>query len=323
MRRSHVAYRRLHHMMALERYHYVLVLFLGGLIVCGSLWSYLHGLNEFNMLLSTTRAFDYEAFRLMQHAAPTMFADRRNWMNVHFVKRAWFWNTLCIVVIAFTLKRTGGGVQGERGVVPVPARMSSWHDVVASKTFWRWLLTTIGWVALTQWMMGASVFERLQSASGATCLVNSVSVDDSLCRLRTPLRPETHPDVFSQLPPTLQARDKPLWAHWYGGVDVSGHTFVLVLSVLVLAEMIVPYVPVPTSLVPAHLRVSRRVFSAGPPRTRAANVAAFLFTLVLLCLWLGMLVATSVYYHTAAEKLCGYVFAVLVWLWMPKEMALV
>lgn len=308
-------------MLNVYRYHIFLIGTLGGIILLGSFVSFLFKLNHFNLSLSQIRATDYLAFKNLERTAPSVWADRRNWMNVWFVKLAWFWNTLCILLISFTLKRTGGGLRGEMGKVSVPARLHSWHDVLASKTFLRWIIPTLGWFGLTQWMLGAPLLERLHIATGAACYANSVSVDESLCRTRAPISTTSHPILYEQFHPALQEHAGPIRAGWHGGFDVSGHTFVLVLSILLLAEMIIPYIPswMTCHAIPSHLQSHRRVFASGSALTRLLNAVALVSTMTLLALWCSMLFSTSLYYHTALEKLGGYLFALLVWVCMPRE----
>ena len=325
MGRAVPAYLRLPQQLRIQSYHVYMIAFLACVILVGTCTSALFRMNHYNERLSATRATDYAAFVELQRQVPSLLADRRNWMNTLFVKRAWFWNTLAMGLIAATLKRTGGGVQGEMGKVPVPARVRSWHDVVASKTFVRWLIATIGWFLVAQWSFGASLLERMHVASGGQCLVNAMEVDPTLCRTRAPLSLKTHPHLLGQLHPTLLERHSTLHAGWHGGVNVSGHTFILVLSLLVLGEMLVPYVPVSWAplAIPTAVRSQRNVRRDRPPAVRPRNQLVLLGTLALMALWTGMLCATSMYYHTAVEKAAGFFTAIAVWLLVPKETALV
>jgi len=323
MGRAVPAYVRLPQQLRIQTYHVYMVAFLVCVILVGTCMSAIFRMNHYNEQLSATRATDYAAFVELQRQVPSLLADRRNWLNTLFVKRAWFWNTLAIGLIAATLKRTGGGVQGELGKEPVPARVRSWHDVVASKTFVRWLIATIGWYLVAQWSFGASLLERMHVASGGQCLLNSLQVDPMLCRTRAPLSLETHPHVLRQLHPTLLEQHSTLQAGWHGGVNVSGHTFILVLSLLVLGEMLVPYVPSWTGAIPMAIHSQRNVWRDGPPAVRRCNRLVLLGALALMALWTSMLCATSMYYHTAVEKVAGFLTAIAVWLLVPKETALV
>lgn len=193
------AYTRLVSLMRPHRYHVYLILYLVVIMLVGTLVSLLLGTHMFNVTLSNTRALDVHAGRLMESQVPHMFADRRNPLNQFFIKRAWLWNTACVVLVGLTLKRTHGSLLGARE----RRGRFQWSDVVASQTFWRWIIATVGWLLCTQWFFGPSVSERVFLASGGQCLVNSVAVDASLCRTRQQLMPHLHSHIFEQLPPTL------------------------------------------------------------------------------------------------------------------------
>lgn len=119
-----------------------------------------------------------------------------------------------------------------------------------------------------------------------------------------------------------------------GGHDVSGHTFLLILSFLWMLEEVSPLVPrlIPAlqSLYPpsqrwpfpirarhgASVQVARKTKLPAPGALGyRLGLAA---TLGLAGLWAWMLLITQVYYHTTSEKLSGLVAGVLAWLLLPK-----
>ena len=128
-------------MFRLHAYHTRLVFMLACVVTFGILVSSIYSLNHFNLLLSSKRALDFSAFRELEREVPSVAADRRNWANVYFVKRSWFWNSLFTLLAAVTLKRTSGGLRGEQGAV----RVMSWKRVFASKTLIRWIFATLAW----------------------------------------------------------------------------------------------------------------------------------------------------------------------------------
>lgn len=167
-------------------------------------------------------------------------------------------------------------------------------------------------------------------ASGGQCVVNSLSVDPSLCYSHAALTHGAHPELFSQLPEPVQmfGKSHPLYANWHGGHDVSGHTFILVLGMLLVMETLIPYAPyaLPQSSslrdsIPRSLYAAQNVFQL--PGQRKANFAVLGFCVALLALWSSMLLATSLYFHHAGEKLTGFLSALAVWALMPKETVLV
>lgn len=331
------AYRQLMPQLRAHQYHLVFFLWFGAVLLGGTLYSMYYKTHAYNVELSATRALDYLAAQAMQARVPSVFADRRNWMNALFIKRAWLWNTLDLVLIAATLDRTSGGLRGEkaRGVVARPLR--SLADVLALKTLWRWVAATLGWgtcttdaVLVTQWCFGPSLTDRVMAYSGGQCMMDSVPVDAGLCFTRAALTGSSDPQRYAQLPEAVQrlGMSRPLRAGWHGGHDVSGHTFILVLGMLLISESLIPYAPyvLPRfsylrDVIPHALYAERNVFRLAP-RERALNIAVLVFSVALLTLWSAMLFFTSVYFHYPGEKLTGFLAASAVWTLMPKQTVL-
>lgn len=114
-----------------------------------------------------------------------------------------------------------------------------------------------------------------------------------------------------------------------GGHDVSGHTFILILSSLFLLEDLTPFLsqyfaaalPPPLSakladLIPRSLRSTRNPYAGanGP-----ACLAATSFALGLISLWIFCLVNTSLFFHTPLEKFSGAFIALACWKLLPKD----
>ena len=79
--------------------------------------------------------------------------------------------------------------------------------------------------------------------------------------------------------------------HTWTGLDISGHCFLLSWNCLVILEEL-PQIPVTRSLLSSTSR-------------------ALLHLLVLL--WEGMMLATSLYFHTETEKVLGVICAIVPW----------
>ncbi|WFD34963.1 ATP adenylyltransferase [Malassezia cuniculi] len=286
-------------------YHFIFITYIAGVVLAGTLFSIYYGTHHYSVAMSAIKHTNATEYHRLALNAP-IFVDRSNWINQTFVKLAWFWNTLVVVAIAATLKRTAGGLRGER------QRTKSFSDVdivtriLASKTFLRWAVATLGWVLFAAWFFGPSVTQRVSIATGAQCVFNGDIVDAAQCHLGT----------------------NPV-ARWSGGHDVSGHTFILALGILLILEMLVPYLPyvLPSfSLVrqsiPLSIYADKDIFRTGSRRVRLANVAVFWGSTFILGLWGIMLTITAVYHHHPNEKLTGMLCALLVWFFMPKEHAL-
>lgn len=122
-----------------------------------------------------------------------------------------------------------------------------------------------------------------------------------------------------------------LWAG-RGGHDVSGHTFLLILSFLWMLEEISPLVPILfPKLAPLYPPSQRWPFDFTDARTASIASKAHLpapksvgyalglvATLSLAGLWGWMLLLTQVYFHTTWEKLSGLIVGLLAWLVLPK-----
>lgn len=126
-------------MWRLHPHHTRIVMALACMVVVGMALSHVFSLNEFNLLLSMTRATDYSLFRKMEQEAPNSAADRRNWVNMYFVKLSWLWNTVFTLLIAATLKRSSWSKHGESNSAV------SWRRVLWSRTVFRWVVATFAW----------------------------------------------------------------------------------------------------------------------------------------------------------------------------------
>jgi len=176
----------------------------------------------------------------------------------------------------------------------------------------KWLANTLVWVVFAGWFFGPSLFSRITAYSGAECVISIppppsldtsntipsqlISVPASFCQYRTTVTPETHPALFAHPPVAaflgseggLQPGFKAV-PRLYKGHDVSGHTFLLTLSVLFLVDALV--------------------------RARRGKVEGVAFVAqsagwLLVGLWLVMMGATAVYFHTWQEKASGFAIAV-------------
>ena len=130
-----------------HQYHLVLFLCISLVSLSGTLYSLYYHTHVFNTQYSAIRALDFASAKAMQKRVPSIFADRRNWINVFFIKQAWFWNTLDVALIALTLDRTSGGLRGENKRAISGQGPVSHSQSLGIQAFWRWLEATIGWGA--------------------------------------------------------------------------------------------------------------------------------------------------------------------------------
>ncbi|KAH9485046.1 FIT family protein scs3 [Psilocybe cubensis] len=200
------------------------------------------------------------------------FASKANPLNVYFIKRSWGWTT---AVFLFSY-------------------LTSPPHLRTSARFFQYCTLTICWLLFTSWFFGPAIIDRITVYSGAECVyqlptgeINSVPLD--LCYEKTVIAPETHPALFGSdfvAPAGLSFKPRLRRGH-----DVSGHVFLLTMSILFLAE---------------QLKTSFSI--RGPwPRLHSWAVAS---NIALLCIWLLGCYTTSVYFHTPFEKLTGYLLGI-------------
>jgi hypothetical protein len=183
--------------------------------------------------------------------------------------------------------------------------------------------------------------DRIRHYTGAVCLPNSSSlggislpggVDAQFCYARKPLTPESHPHLFQTGHQILASESGgKLKARWRGGHDISGHTYILVLSSMYLLEEMTPYIP---HLLPYFLQtfvqnfIPRKYWSSSSPYTASStqdlqrtriNLAVSLSILSLVGVWCISLFFTALFFHTPQEKLSGLVVGLAASLLLPKQ----
>ena len=200
------------------------------------------------------------------------------------------------------------------------------------KWAWGWLLTTmIPWVVLTAHTIGCGrrsiLVKHLMRLVFATCawlawmnLFHYIETNFGRC--------------YNTKDPLLQEKSKCLQAgKFWSGLDISGHTFIIIYSSLILAEegkTLIGWEGIKDLLIhEEHMRSLPNESSSGFLRNLCDEDFDFLkkaykvltpylrglfITMTLQqLLWDVMLVATILYYHNMAEKFLGGVAAILTW----------
>ncbi|GAA5857685.1 hypothetical protein JCM1840_000865 [Sporobolomyces johnsonii] len=254
------------------------------------------------------------------------FADKRNVLNQLFVKRSWGWVTALFIAHALalfltapllTVKKPSSSSSSSSPSSPsngaAPAQPSVSLSPAARVPFTllltalrRYLLATLFWFYLTQatWFgtsLGPSVSRRILRSSGAICVPSALSSGPDVSSHG--LHGDGGPRSGSVGACTGQPGE-----YWRGGHDVSGHAFMMLHCALFLFELVHPLLP---SLLPAY-------FTATSPEARARKLpravkvtAWAAIGVMALCWW--MLLMTSLFFHSPAEKLSGVAFGVLGW----------
>jgi len=242
-----------------------------GVLVFGSAYSVMYKTS-----LDTSDPF---LTHLPHHLSKTdYFANKANLLNTVFIKKAWGWTSAAFLFLFLT----------------------SPPNVQTKERMLKWLTATGTWLIFTSWFFGPAVLERVIALSGGECVLalpsgGVMSVPSEFCLNKSPLSPATHPSLFTT-PFSLPTDD-----NWHAtprlrkGHDMSGHVFLLTLSILFLAD---------------QLRSSFRLKGKGgewPPAHKwavGANIA-------LVAIWLFATYTTSVYFHTVFEKTTGYLLGLV------------
>ncbi|KAF9308606.1 hypothetical protein BG003_010829 [Podila horticola] len=251
------------------------------------------------------------AFGIVAAKTPSYFSSKSNIFNMLFVKNGWGWTSLVFLLyVAIVFGKAliqenrpiGQGQQRHRALgidtnivdqetspsssLSSEARTSALRSPLSGpgrnvdslpsniivKALIRWGLATLYWWLISQWFFGPGIFDRVFVLTGGSCSVDG-HWSQYHCR-------RNH-------------------GNWSGGVDISGHMFLLTHAWLFLMEELSVFLNVPQAW--ANLRDRRG------SRYAVYAVAA------LCSLWWWMLLMTSVYYHHLTEKLTGLFFGVFFW----------
>ena len=200
------------------------------------------------------------------------FANKSNPLNTIFIKKAWGWTSGAFALLYATS----------------PSGTRSWNR------FLQYVVVTLAWLAFAGWFFGPPLMERVVVASGGQCVVvvpasqDVIDVPIEYCYTRSSLSPATHPDLFTSL--TTDFTRTTSWSarpRLRKGHDVSGHIFLLTMSILFLADQI------------THSLKSAKLWTAVHNLAVTANV-------VLIAIWTFATYTTAVYFHTPFEKLTGF-----------------
>lgn len=205
----------------------------------------------------------------------TIFAQKSNVFNTVFVKKAWGWTSFAFLIVWLT----------------------SPSEQRTSDEWLKWGAATWVWSSFVLWFFGPGLFHRVWIASGGECMIRLpdgheptiLQVPPEYCVSRTLISPQTHPGLFTSI---VEANIAPTWktsAKIYRGHDISGHIFLLTLSVLFLHDQ----------LQPAWKTLAFRRYNSSQYKVAVG------FATLLMSFWLFMILMTSVYWHTPFEKLSG------------------
>lgn len=220
--------------------------------------------------------------------------------------------------------------------VTMPRSYFSRSDNAINRYFvkwgWGWLLTvTVPWIALTAHTLGCGRRSILLKHLARLILATLAW----LFWTRVFYYIETnYGRCLNTKDPLLQTKAKCLQAgKFWSGFDISGHTFILIYSSLILAEegsSLVGWEGIKDLVMrEEHARVTQNGSSTGPLRNLSDGDLDFLkkahkaltpylrglFVAMTMqqLLWDAMLITTMLYYHIMIEKFLGGIAAVLTW----------
>lgn len=204
------------------------------------------------------------------------FANKRNPLNTFFIKKLWGWTTVAFLLLFITSPRI--------------AR--------TRERLLQYAAATAVWASFTAWFFGPALLERVIGLTGGECVVTLpsgyvLSLPAEFCYPGGPasVGPLTHPKLFTALvlPETDGWSARPRLRR---GHDISGHIFLLTMSTLFLVE-----------------QVARSADLRGI-KWEASHRLAVLAAMAVVAADLFSMYVTSVYFHSAGEKLSGFFLGV-------------
>ncbi|PLW06584.1 hypothetical protein PCASD_25594 [Puccinia coronata f. sp. avenae] len=268
----------------------------------------IHQLTRIPAVVSTTQATT--ATTKLAARLP-YFATKTNFLNQKLVKLGWAWTTLVIwlhaLAIASSFFPSSPSTQSPKRDHPPPAAQDPSHPSRhVPRILSLHLVATLLWILFTQWCFGSSIFERLLILTGAKCMPSLSPLHSTATGSPLDQHPTDLENVYCQqrwgrrLPDLDQfiiAAYKPYWAE---GIDVSGHTFLLSFSILLIVSCLHSSI---------HL-----LWKTKRPELIPRNYRwAVYINLALLAIWWWMILMTSLYFHGPVEKLSGFALGTAAW----------
>lgn len=231
---------------------------------------------------------------------PNYFAGKRNLINLLFVKRGWAWTTIAFVFLQLTTRPSPAAVSS----TPLTTKHRMTNHYFQSIV--RFLVLTTLWIFTTQWFFGPPITDRSFTLTGGHCEGLPTKYEDNpAAKLAT---------IYSS------TMCKKAGGNWRGGHDLSGHSFMLVLSSacliyeLWIADRVSqhPSISARAAANVAHDLTEEEKKSLGGWESEGEAKARmyaryFLFGVVALdCL---MLMTTAIWFHTWLEKVNGMLLA--------------
>ncbi|KAL1887500.1 hypothetical protein Cpir12675_006526 [Ceratocystis pirilliformis] len=265
----------------------------------------------YSLLSPTVRASTYDPVTQGHvqdpELLPSYFASKHNVFNRYFVKVGWAWVTAAISSFAL-LNPVLGPITGGTSLMAAKDSTAKLAVYRRARVLVRYAAVTLAWAATTQWFFGPPIFDRWFRWSGGMCYpVEAFGPTGTLLAAEAPQKAGADAEALNILAYTATTC-KRVGGRWYGGHDISGHVFLLVLGSGMLLQEI-SWVMWPRGNRALILGDgSVLTYGPGPGLVRGIGfTGVFILGVVALKLW--MLLMTAIYFHTWFEKLTGLLAA--------------
>ena len=202
------------------------------------------------------------------------FSDRHNPLNLYLVKLSWGWTLFCLTPIVMVTSFLYSGLDW-RVVVQHFARLGVAHFI---------------------WFTVTSLFVAIDSYTGV-CTGKEDILERSVCMKK---------------------------GHYWDGFDISGHVFLLTYCVYVITEECANIKLEVWDEYEGALHFENRVVDKLTDRAKQVlpqmhRLTSYfvdkmeLLALTEVLMWTVMVIATSLYFHSFAEKILGYAIGLLSW----------
>ncbi|KAI7942307.1 hypothetical protein MJO28_012334 [Puccinia striiformis f. sp. tritici] len=240
------------------------------------------------------------------------FANKNNFFNQKLVKLAWAWTSFAVWFHSLSIASFYYGHHSDPKLYTKKQQLASKNHPSnhVRRILCLHLVASTVWICLTQWFFGSSLIERVLILSGATCVP---SLKPALSTLNINPQPAHLENLYCQhrwgrrlpgLDQFILSTYKPYWSE---GFDISGHTFLLSFSILLIISSITPSL--------RHLYTNQETKEDRLINSRNWRIAIYC-NMGLCFIWWWMILMTSLYFHGPVEKFSGLGTGVGAWLFV-------
>lgn len=220
------------------------------------------------------------------------FKNKKNILNIIFVKKGWAWTTL-VIIIFYVLVYFKNKKNSEKNI-------SQSNKNIFKKALISYIMATLWWIFFTQWFFGYPLIHRFFLFSGGKCYIKKKMFSEESNEIDFLRFSVSHNDC------------KYLNGIWKHGHDISGHVFLITHSSLFLFLESSYFWNSWSSVMNDFLimtNLTNFVKNKKNLKDLNLNIIGFLLKnphiliIPLLILWHLMLFCTNIYFHSVSEKL--------------------